>query len=109
MTKRVKRVPTPSPHSPPPVTAEGIALSDTEKAEALADNLEAQFQPVTDPSIPARRLHLSARQTCITQVCNRASLGSEPRQPINQSLSLPCLVQGNLGPNLWHNQSRPSA
>ena len=28
----------------------GIALSDSEKAEALADNLEAQFQPVTDPS-----------------------------------------------------------
>ena len=31
----------------------GIALSDSEKAEALADNLEFQFQPVTDPSVPA--------------------------------------------------------
>ena len=29
----------------------GIALSDSEKAETLADNLEAQFQPVTDPSV----------------------------------------------------------
>jgi len=30
-----------------------LALSDPEKAEALADNLETQFQPVTDPSFPA--------------------------------------------------------
>jgi len=50
MTKRVMTVPTPSP---PLVTPGGIALSDSEKAEALADNLEAQFQPVTDPSVPA--------------------------------------------------------
>jgi len=34
-------------------TPGGIALSDSEKAEALADNLEAQFQPVTYPSVPA--------------------------------------------------------
>ena len=44
------RVPTPSP---PSVTPGGIALSDSEKAEALADSLEAQFRPVTDPSVPA--------------------------------------------------------
>jgi len=44
------RVPTPSP---PLVTTGGVALSDSEKAEALADNLEAQFQPVKDPSVPA--------------------------------------------------------
>jgi hypothetical protein len=50
MTKRVLRVPTPSP---PQVTLGGIALSDSEKAETLADNLEAQFQPVTDHSVPA--------------------------------------------------------
>jgi archaellum component FlaG (FlaF/FlaG flagellin family) len=30
-----------------------LALSDSEKAEALADSLEAQFQPVNDPSVPA--------------------------------------------------------
>ena len=35
------------------VTPGGFALSDFEKAEALADNLEIQFQPVTDPSDPA--------------------------------------------------------
>jgi hypothetical protein len=38
MTKRVMRVPTPSP---PLVTPGGLALSDSEKAEALADSLEA--------------------------------------------------------------------
>jgi hypothetical protein len=37
----------------PLVTAGEIALSDSEKAKALADNLETQFQPVTDPSVPA--------------------------------------------------------
>ena len=50
MTKRVMRVPT---QSPPLVTTGGIALSDSEKAEALADSLETQFQPVTFPSVPA--------------------------------------------------------
>jgi len=50
ITKRVMRVPTPSPHL---VTPRGIALSDSEKAEALAVNLEPQFLPVTDPSFPA--------------------------------------------------------
>ena len=38
--------------SPTRVTPGGIALSDSEKPEALADNLEAQFQVVTDPSVP---------------------------------------------------------
>jgi hypothetical protein len=33
--------------------AGGLALSDSEKSEALADSLEAQFQPVNDPSSPA--------------------------------------------------------
>jgi hypothetical protein len=50
VTKRVMRVPIPSP---PLVTPGGIALSDSEKAEALADSLETQFQPVTNPSVQA--------------------------------------------------------
>jgi hypothetical protein len=49
MTKRVMRVPTPPPFQVPG----GQALSDSEKAEALADSFEAQFQPVNDPSDPA--------------------------------------------------------
>jgi hypothetical protein len=32
---------------------EGLAVSESEEAEALADSLEAQFQPVDDPSDPA--------------------------------------------------------
>jgi len=43
------RIPIPSP----PCHPAGNALSDSEKAEALADTLETQFQPLTDPSVPA--------------------------------------------------------
>jgi hypothetical protein len=50
MTGRVMRIPTPSP---PLVTPGGLALSDSEKAEALADSLEVQFQPLNDSSVPA--------------------------------------------------------
>jgi len=39
--------------SPPPGQTRWNRFSDTEKAEALADNLEAQFQTVTDLSLPA--------------------------------------------------------
>jgi hypothetical protein len=38
---------TPSPTGPP----EGLALSDSEKAEAVADSLESQFQPVAVHSV----------------------------------------------------------
>ncbi|KDR21887.1 hypothetical protein L798_00389 [Zootermopsis nevadensis] len=47
MTKRVMRIPTPSP---PLLVLGGLAVSDSEKAEALTDNLEVQFQPVDDLS-----------------------------------------------------------
>ena len=50
MIRRVMGIPTPSPT---PVTPGGLALSDSEKAEALADSLDAQFQPANDPSVPA--------------------------------------------------------
>jgi len=43
------RVPTTSP----PGDLGGIALSDSDKAEVLVDYLETQFQPVTNPSVPA--------------------------------------------------------
>jgi hypothetical protein len=39
--------------SPPPGTRGRNAVSDSEKAEDLADNLYSQFQPVTDSSVPA--------------------------------------------------------
>jgi hypothetical protein len=50
MTKRVMRVPTPSPPSKVPG---GLALWGSDNAEALADSLEAQFYPANDPSGPA--------------------------------------------------------
>jgi hypothetical protein len=50
MTKWVMRVPT---LSPPLQVPGGLALSGSEKAEALADSLEAQFQPVDAPADPA--------------------------------------------------------
>jgi hypothetical protein len=50
MTKRVMRVPTPSP---PLQVPGGLVLSDSKNAKALADSLEAQYQPVNDPSDPA--------------------------------------------------------
>ena len=50
MTRRQIRIPTPSP---PLVTPGGLAFSYSEKAEALADSLEAQFQLVNDLSVPA--------------------------------------------------------
>jgi hypothetical protein len=44
-----------SSYSFPPtlVTPGAIAVSDSEKAEALAVSPETQFQPFTDPSVPA--------------------------------------------------------
>jgi len=44
MTKRVMRFPTPLP---------SLVTSVSEKSNALADSLEAQFQPITNPSVPA--------------------------------------------------------
>jgi hypothetical protein len=49
MTKRMIRVPTPSHPGHPG----GIALSDSEKAEALSEGMEPQFMPVTVPSVRA--------------------------------------------------------
>ena len=45
----VMRVPTTSL----PLVTPGESLTQTQKAEALAGNLETQFQPVTDSSVPA--------------------------------------------------------
>jgi hypothetical protein len=56
MTKRVMRFSTPSPL----VTTRENALSDSEKAEALADNLESRFQPMTYPSVPEEGLKASS-------------------------------------------------
>jgi hypothetical protein len=48
MTKQVMRITDPNP---PLQVPSGLACSDSEKAEALADNLESQFQPVLVPPL----------------------------------------------------------
>ena len=53
MTKRVMRIPDPNP---PLQVPGGLANSDSEKAEALADNLESQFQLV--PVLPMQLDHV---------------------------------------------------
>jgi hypothetical protein len=82
MTKRTMKVPTPSPQ----VTLGGIALSDSEKAESLAYNLETQFRPMTDPSVPAviDKADVALRSYFLTPA-------SEPR------LTKPDEVQGSQG------------
>ena len=47
----------------PPGDPRGIAVSNSGNAEALADNLEAQFQAVKDPSVPAviETVHVALR------------------------------------------------
>ena len=50
MTKRLMRVATPSLLLDTPAR---FSLSNSYKAEAFADNLKTQFQPVTDRSFPA--------------------------------------------------------
>jgi hypothetical protein len=39
--------------TPPEIVPGGLALSDSDKAEALANSLKAQFQSVNDPLEPA--------------------------------------------------------
>jgi hypothetical protein len=58
-------VTTPSP--PPLVTPGQKALSDCEKAEALADSLEAQFQPIDDPwnSAVIEMVHVTLQSTLL--------------------------------------------
>ena len=66
----------------PLVTPGGIALSDSEKDEALADSLEILFQPVTDPSVPAviEMVDVSLRYYFLTPTSDPAWRGSRSHQ-----------------------------
>jgi hypothetical protein len=72
------RVPTPSP---PLLEPGGLALSDSEKAEALADSLEAQFQQVNYPSSPA-----------VIEVVNEAMRAYEYAPACEPKLTIPSEV-----------------
>jgi hypothetical protein len=81
MTRRVMINPTPSP---PLVTQGGLALSDSEKAEALTDSLGTQIKPVNNPTVPA-----------VIEVFNEAmrafsyAPASEPKQTTQRKLEPP--------------------
>ena len=75
MTKRVMRVPTPSPLLDTPG---GFALSDSEKSEALADSLEAYFQLVNDPSDSAVIEMVNEALQAYSFSCKRAQV-NKPR------------------------------
>nr|CAD7409541.1 unnamed protein product [Timema cristinae] len=56
MTRNLMRVPAPRP---PIVSRNGVANSDQEKADALAEHLEAQFVPTDNPSDPVHVAHVA--------------------------------------------------
>jgi len=69
-TRRVTRVSSPSPDL---VTPEGTASSDSERAEALADSFESQYQRVNDPPEPAV-IEMLTRRCKLTLQLSQASL-----------------------------------
>jgi archaellum component FlaG (FlaF/FlaG flagellin family) len=50
-----------------------LILSDAERAESLADSLEAQFHPVNDPSDPA-----------VVETVNQAIRANDCAQAVNR-------------------------
>ena len=91
-------VPTPSP---PLATPGGIALSDSEKAEAFTDNLETQFQPVTDPSVPAvtKMVDVALRSYLITPASEPKFSKSEEVQEAIRGLKVSKAPGPNVIPN----------
>jgi hypothetical protein len=79
MKKGVMRVPTPSP---PLQVPGGLAVLDFEKAEALADSLQAQFQPVNDPL-----------DTAVVEMVNEAMWSYEYDTASEPKLTSPSEVQ----------------
>ena len=73
MTNRVMWIPY---HNPPLQFPGGLANSDSEKSEALADKLESQFQPV--PIIPMQMDHVERDREAMDSFA--LTLASEPLQ-----------------------------
>jgi len=92
----VMRVPTPS-H--PLVTPGGIALSDSEKTEALADNLEAHFQLVTDPSAVIEVVEVALRSYLMTPASEPKLTNPEEVQEVISGLKVSKVPGPNGIPN----------
>jgi hypothetical protein len=98
MTKQVMRVPAPSL---PPVTPGGIALSDSDKGETLADNLETQFQLVTNLSVPAgiEMVDMALRSYFMTPASEHKSTNPEEVQEAIRGLKVSKAPGPNSIPN----------
>nr|CAD7444839.1 unnamed protein product [Timema bartmani] len=85
MTRNLMRVPAPRP---PIVGRNGVANSDQEKADALAEHLEAQFVPTDDPSDP---VHIGHVAQVIAAVSYRPLDKPEPTEAAEMSRALAAL------------------
>jgi hypothetical protein len=67
-----------------------IAPSDSEKAEALADSLETQFQTVTDPSVPAviEMVDVALRSYFMTPASEPKLTKPDEVQDVNRGLKI---------------------
>nr|CAD7198365.1 unnamed protein product [Timema douglasi] len=82
MTRNLMRVPAPRP---PIVGRNGVANSDKEKADALAEHLEAQFVPADNPSDPVHVAH-------VAQVIGAVSLSPSTLGSLQLILSHPAVT-----------------
>nr|CAD7404735.1 unnamed protein product [Timema cristinae] len=69
MTRNLMRVPAPRP---PIVSRNGVANSDQEKADALAEHLEAQFVPTDNPSDPVHVAHVAQVISAVSSILDYA-------------------------------------
>jgi hypothetical protein len=91
---RVMRIPLPLP---PLVTLGGTSLCNSEKAEAMANNLLSQFQPVNDQSYPA----VIEMVTEALQAYSGAP-GSKPK--LTKPMEVPGCYSGCQGPQSFRPQ-----
>ena len=83
------------------VTLGEIALSDSEKAEALADSLEAQFQPLNDPSELAviEMVDVTFREYAFAPACEPKSTNPTDIQDAIRSFKVDRALSPNGIPN----------
>nr|CAD7434834.1 unnamed protein product [Timema monikensis] len=84
MTRNLMRVPAPRP---PIVSRNGVANSDQEKADALAEHLEAQFVPTDNPSDPVHVAHVAQ----VISAVSRSALSTRNGLTLYKQLLRPIL------------------